>query len=66
MKWKINDGQILDVFAKTDGEAVVLTFLGSDYQRTTVYRNVGRQLVAESTITSPGLSAPILYKFVYN
>ena len=66
MKWKINDGQILDVSAKTNDEGVFITVLGSDYQRITVYRNVGRQLVAESTITSPGLSAPIRYKFVYN
>jgi hypothetical protein len=40
MKCEINDGQILNVFAKTNDEAVFITFFGRDYQRTTVYRNV--------------------------
>lgn len=65
MKWKINDGQIIDVSAKTMGEAVFMTYRGRDYERTTVYRNVGQQLVAETTIISPRISTPIYYRLVY-
>ncbi|RZL85046.1 MAG: hypothetical protein EOP66_02050 [Sphingomonas sp.] len=66
MKWKINDGQILDVSATVNGEAVIVLYRGSDYDRTTTYRNVGQQLVADTIIVGPGLSAPIRYKLVYN
>ena len=66
MKLKINDRQVIDVSAKADGDAVLIKFRGTDNEKTTVYRNVGRQLVAETTITSPGLSAPISYRLVYN
>ena len=31
----------------------------------TVYRNIGQSLVAESTIISPMLSAPIRFKSIY-
>ena len=65
MKWKINDGQVLDVSAKIDGDAVKAKYTGDGYERTTIYHNVGQALVAESTITSPILSAPIRYKSVY-
>lgn len=65
MKWKINDGQVLDVSAKLDGDAVETKYIGDGYERTTVYRNIGQILLAESTITSPMLSAPIRLKSVY-
>ncbi len=65
MKWRINDGQILDVSAKLDGDTVEARYIGDGYERVTVYRNVGQSLVAESTITSPMLSAPIRYKSIY-
>lgn len=65
MKWKINDGQIIDVSAKSTGEAVAIVYRGRDYERTTVYSNVGEQLVAETTITGPIISTPIRYRLVY-
>lgn len=65
MKWKINDGQVLDVSANIDGDAVKAKYTGDGYERTTIYHNVGQALVAESAITSPILSAPIRYKSVY-
>lgn len=65
-KWKIEDGQVFDVSAKADGEAVALTFRAPDSERTTVYRGGGQQLMAETMITSPLIPAPIRYKSVYN
>jgi len=66
IEWKLEDGQVFDVSAKADGEAVSLTFRAADSERTTVYRSVGQQLVAETTIISPLLPTPIRYKLVYN
>jgi hypothetical protein len=65
-QWKLNDGQVFDVSAKANGEAVSLTFRATDSERTTVYRIVGPQLVEETTIISPRLSTPIRYQLVYN
>ncbi len=65
MKWKINDGQVLDVSAKLAGDNVEVRCIGDGYERMTVYRNVGQSLVAESTITSPILSVPIRFKSIY-
>jgi hypothetical protein len=66
IKWKLNDGQVLDVSAKEIGEAVSLTFRQADIEQTTVFRSVGEQLVIDTTITSPGFSSPIRYKLVYD
>ncbi|MBB4098619.1 hypothetical protein [Sphingomonas kyeonggiensis] len=66
IKWKLVEGLVFDVSAKANGEAISLTFRGTDSERTTVYRSVGQQLVEETTIISPLLSAPIGYKLVYN
>jgi hypothetical protein len=66
IKWKLVEGLVFDVSAKANGEAISLTFRGDDSERTTVYRSVGQQLVAETTIISPRLSTPISYKLVYN
>ena len=66
IKWKLEDGQVFDVSAKANGEAISLTFRAADSERTTVYRSDGQQLVAETTIVSPLLSTPIRYKLVYN
>jgi hypothetical protein len=65
-QWKLNDGQVFNVSAKANGEAVSLTFRSSDGERTTVYRIVGPQFVEETTIISPRLSKPIRYRLVYN
>lgn len=74
-KWKLLDGQVFDVSAKADGEAVSLTFraansepttVWANSERTTVYRSMGQELVAETTIIGPQLSTPIRYKLVYN
>ena len=65
MKWKINDGQVLDVSATLAGDNVEVRYIGDGYERMTVYRNVGQSLVAESTITSPILSVPIRFKSIY-
>jgi len=66
IKWKLNDGQVYDVSADSNGEAMLLTVRGSYGERAAVYRSVGQQLVVENTITSPGLNSPIRYKLVYN
>lgn len=65
-QWKLSDGQVFNVSAKANGEAVSLTFRATDSERTTVYRSVGPQLVEETTIISPRLSKPIRYQLVYN
>jgi hypothetical protein len=66
IKWKLVESLVFDVSAKANGEAISLTFRGDDMERTTVYRSVGQQLVEETAIISPLLSAPISYKIVYN
>lgn len=66
IEWKLVDGMIFDVSATANGEAVSLTFRAPDSERTTVYRSDGQQLVAETSITGPLISAPIRYKVVYN
>ena len=66
IKWKINDGQVLDVSAKLAGDNVEVRYIGDGYERITVYRNVGQSLVADSTITSRILSEPIRFKSIYN
>ncbi|HEU0098955.1 MAG TPA: hypothetical protein VFQ67_09295 [Allosphingosinicella sp.] len=66
IKWKLGDGQVFEVSAKANGETVSLTFRAVDSERTTVYRSVGQQLVAETTLISPRLSTPLRYKLVYN
>jgi len=65
VKWKINDGQVLDVSAKQDGDIIETKYIGDGYERITVYRNIGQSLLADSTIISPMLSAPIRYKSIY-
>lgn len=64
--WKLTDVLVFDVSAKASGEAIALTFHGADIDRTTVYHNVGRQLVEDTTITSPMLPTPISYKLTYS
>jgi len=66
IEWRLEDGQVFDVSAKANGEAISLTFRADDSERTTVYRSDGQQLVTETVITSPLLSTPIRYKVVYN
>ena len=66
IKWKLIEGLVFDVSAKADGEAISLTFHGDDSDRTTTYRSVGRDLVADTTTIVPLLSTPIVYKQVYN
>ena len=66
IKWKLTDELVFDVSAKANGEAITLTFRGDGSERTTTYRSVGRDLVEDTTIVSPLLSTPIVYKQVYN
>ena len=66
IKWKLIEGLVFDVSAKADGEAISLTFRGDDSDRTTIYRSVGPDLVENTTIISPLLSTPVVYKQVYN
>jgi hypothetical protein len=66
IKWKLSDVLVFDVSAKADDESISITFHGDDSERTTVYRSVGRQLVEETTITSPLLSTAISYKLTYS
>lgn len=66
IQWTLEDGQVFDISAKAEGGAVALTFHAPDSERTTIYRGGGEQLMAETTITSPLIPAPIHYKAVYN
>ena len=66
IEWRLEDGQVFDVSATANGEAISLTFRAPDSERTTVYRSDGQQLVTETTIISPLLSTPIRYRVVYN
>lgn len=66
IKWKLEDGQVFDVSGKANGDTISLTYRAPDSERTTVYHSVGQQLVTETSITSPLLSAPIRYQVVYN
>ena len=66
IEWRLEDGQVFDVSATANGEAISLTFRAPDSERTTVYRSDGQQLVTETTIISPLLSTPIRYTVVYN
>ena len=66
IEWRLEDGQVFDVSATANGEAISLTFRAPDSERTTVYRSEGQQLVTETTIISPLLSTPIRYRVVYN
>lgn len=66
IKWKLVDVLVFDVSAKSNGESISITFRGEDSEHTIVYRSVGQQLVAETTMISPLFSAPIVYKVVYN
>ena len=66
IKWKLNDGQVFDVSAKANDEAVLLTLRGAYTEQTLVYRSLGQKLVVETTIISPkSIFAPIRYKLVY-
>ena len=66
IEWTLDDGQVFDVSAQANGEAISLTFRAADSERTTVYRSDGQQLITETTIISPLLSTPIRYRVVYN
>jgi len=67
IEWTLEDGQVFDVSAQVNGEAISLTFHGVDQsERTTSYCSDGQQLVTETTIIGPLLSTPIHYRVVYN
>ena len=67
IEWTQEDGQVFDVSAQVNGEAISLTFDGIDHsKRTTSYCSDGQQLVTETTIIGPLLSTPIRYRVVYN
>lgn len=66
VKWKLVEELVFYVSAKADGEAIALTFHGDDSDRITIYRTVGWDLVENTTIVSPLLSTPIVYRIVYN
>jgi hypothetical protein len=67
IEWTQEDGQVFDVSAQVNGEAISLTFDAIDHsKRATTYCSDGQQLVTETTIVGPLLSAPIHYRVVYN
>lgn len=66
VKWKLIEVLLFDVSAKADGGAISLTFRGHDSERITTYRSVGQDLVADTTITSPWLSRPVVYKQIFD
>src|SRR5688500_16487133 len=53
IEWTQEDGQVFDVSAQANGEAISLTFRAADSERTTVYCSGGQQLVTETTIIGP-------------
>jgi hypothetical protein len=63
--WKLIPELVYDVSVKADGETVALTFRGDDSERTSKYHSVGQDLVENTTIISPLLSTPIVYKQVF-
>lgn len=65
VRWKLIEELVFYVTARSDGDSVSLNFHGDDSDRTTTYRNVGRDLIENTTITSPLLSRPIIYENVY-
>jgi len=60
--WKLIPELVFDVSAEADGGTVALTFRGDDNERTSEYHSVGQDLVENTTIISPLLSTPIVYK----
>ncbi|MFC3581359.1 hypothetical protein [Sphingomonas hylomeconis] len=66
IKWKLIEELVFYVSAKANGDAVSLTFRGDDSERTSTYRSVGQDLVEDTTIISPMLSTPVVYKQIFN
>jgi hypothetical protein len=66
VKWKLIEVLVFDVSAKANGEAISLTFRGDDSERVMTYRSVGQDLVVDTTMSSPLLSTPIVYKQIFN
>lgn len=65
IKWTLIAELVFDVSVKADGGTIALTFHGEDSDRTSRYHSVGQDLVENTTVTSPLLSAPIVYNQVY-
>jgi hypothetical protein len=63
--WKLVPELVFDVSVEADGGTVALKFRGDDSERTSKYHSVGQDLVENTTITSPLLSTPIVYKQVF-
>jgi hypothetical protein len=63
--WKLIPELVFDVSVKADGGTVALTFRGDDSERTSKYHSVGQDLMENTTIISPLLSTPIVYKQVF-
>ena len=66
VKWKLIEVLVFDVSAKANGDAISLTFRGDDSERVMTYRSVGQDLVVDTTMISPLLSTPIVYKQIFN
>ena len=66
IKWKLIEVLLFDVSAKSSGDAISLTFRGDSSERIMTYRSVGQDLVADTTMTSPWLSTPIVYKEIFD
>lgn len=66
VKWKLIEVLVFDVSVKANGDAISLTFRGDDSERITTYRSVGQDLVANTTMISPWLSTPVVYKQIFN
>ncbi len=66
VKWKLIDILVFDVSAKYVDQALSIRFRGDDSDRTTTYRNVGRNLEENTTIIVPHLPTPIVFKRVFH
>lgn len=68
IKWRREDGEMLDVSTEWENGRLEQTFAAEDGRRVNVYSLSadGRTLTMEVTITSGRLPQPLRYKLVYN
>jgi|SRR5215204_3551998 len=67
VKWEREDGEKVDLSAKSDGGRLVQTLKGEDYERTNTFSLSadGRTLTLGVVTRNPKLPKPLEYKLVY-
>jgi len=68
IRWTREDGEVLDVSTRMDGNRIRQVFAAEDGRRENVYSLSpdGRTLTIEVTVTSGRLPAPLTYRLVYD